>query len=420
MSNANEKEMFFDGSGEASAPDEAREALGLERVAREMGIASPGGAAGLAFWMGPGMRLRKAAMDFSLALHEARGYQQVKSPSLAPLELFERSGHAEKYASLMYAAQGQGPEGALMLRPMSCPNHLSMYSERRRSVAELPWRVFEFGEVFRNEPSGSLAFLLRQRQFCQDDGHAVCALGQVGELAQGWLEMALAACEWMGCGEPELRLASRPAARMGSDESWGLCERLLAERLEASGRAWSWAPGEGAFYGPKIEFALRDGRGRSWQLGVFQLDLNLPERFGLQADGLRPEDGPLALAHHAVFGSVERAVGVMLACRGKGLPAWAHPSALAVIPVSAKHAGAAEAFAREARAILGSRCALLEGDAPLGAKIARAKEAGWLRLAVVGAQEEALGAIPGAGPVARVDGKAASAKEACSGLQAVA
>lgn len=420
----NDNEMDHAGNEKARGVVEADElALGLdiEKIAREMGLASPAEASGLAYWHEAGMRLRQAVMDFSLKLHEERGYRQVKSPSVAPAFLFEKSGHLDKYAKLMFEAKEWGEPSALdepslsrlMLRPMSCPNHIAMYQSRRRSAAELPWRVFEFGEVFRNEPSGSLAFLLRQRQFCQDDAHVVCEIGHVGELAMGWLGMARAACAWMGCGEPQMRLATRPMDKMGSEQSWDLAEALLGKELAASGMPWSLAQGDGAFYGPKIELGLRDRLGRSWQLGVFQLDMNLPQRFGLRADG-RGNDAPLALVHHAVFGSVERAIGVMLACRGKDLAPLVHPNALAILAVSEKHMEASRRFESEARRIIGARAELIMWNDPLAVKIAKAKQAGWLRICVIGAQEELAGA--GGAPKANLNGIMVDPRRACDGL----
>jgi threonyl-tRNA synthetase len=289
-----------------------------------------------------------------------------------------------------------------------------MYALRRRSISELPWRAFEFGEVFRNESSGSLSFLLRQRQFVQDDAHIVCRMSQIAELAEGWLSMARQACSWMGCGSPELRLALRPAERLGPDAQWDESESRLASKLDECGMPWSPAPGEGAFYGPKIELGLRDGLGRSWQMGVFQLDMNLPVLFGVSAEGLEPGE-ELALVHHAVFGSVERAVGVMLACREKDLPAWAHPNAIAVLPVSQKHMEDARAFERSCSKIVGGRAWLCDWDAPLAAKVARAKEAGWLRIAVVGSKESQARRVSGE-PCASLGGAVASPMQACRGM----
>jgi threonyl-tRNA synthetase len=226
--------------------------------------------------------------------------------------------------------------------------------------------------------------------------------------------MAREACEWMGCGSPELRLALRPEQRLGSDAQWDESESRLAARLDASGMPWSPAPGEGAFYGPKIELALRDRLGRSWQMGVFQLDLNLPGLFELSADGLDPGE-ELALVHHAVFGSIERAAGVMLACRGKDLPPWAHPNAIAVLPVSVKHMDAAMKFEKSCAEAVGGRAWLCDWDAPLAAKVARAKEAGWLRIAVVGAKESQA-AESSSMPHASIDGALLSSVEACRGM----
>ena len=386
-------------------------ALNIERIAREMGLVIPSGSSGLVYWLPAGMRLREQVMNFSLLMHQQENYMHVKSPVLASRALFEKSGHIAKYSELMYSASSNDKHhDDLMLRPMSCPNHLSIYLSKRRSVSELPFKLFEFGEVFRNESSGSLAFLLRQRQFCQDDSHILALIDQVGSLALAWLEMAKKACVWLDCGEPILSLALRPEQRIGSDSSWNRSEQMLKDALNQSQLSWKESPGDGAFYGPKIELGLRDAQGRVWQMGVFQLDMNLPGLFGVQADGCSSDD--IALIHHAVFGSIERAIGLILACKGKEIPPYMNPNALAILPVSNKFLEASHLYFQSCKKIIGERVWFCDYDIPLSAKIARAKEMGFSKVAVIGLKESQQPQ-----PMACVDQQLLSPEHVCFPLE---
>lgn len=364
------------------------------RAAREMGLYFQEGPAGLAHWLPPGAFIYERLRQFSAELHASRGYEQVKSPCLMDMALLERSGHKDKYGALIYSASaparpGESEEsGGLALRPMSCPSHIRMYQSQRRSWRELPARYFEFGEVFRFEPSGSLQELLRQRQFCQDDSHVFCPLEQAGARAGEWVGMAREAYARLGFPELSFALSLRPESRLGSDEQWDIAEGALREALREWGAQFSEEPGGGAFYGPKIEIHIGDGKGKAWQMGVFQLDIQLPERFDLSYQNAAGSLSRPALIHHAVFGSLERMVGILLERHGKSLPLWLHPRPAVVIPVSEKSLDYAARLAARARARWG-RCEVDMSDAPLGAKLKKWRALGAQMIAVVGESEAA-------------------------------
>lgn len=371
--------------------------------AKQMELYFQEGPSGLLHWMGPGLRMYEKLKSLSARLHHEQHYEQVKSPIIMDLALLEKSGHKDKYGHLIFAAaplekasvedQNHKSEGSslqqplaqLALRPMSCPNHIRMFSHQRRSWRELPLRYFEFGEVFRFEPSGSLQELFRQRQFCQDDAHVFCLFDQVQEVANQWVNMAKEAYKELGFGELSFVLSLRPEERLGSDEQWDVAESSLREALRQWGGSFKEEAGGGAFYGPKIEIHIGDGR-KSWQMGVFQLDLQLPERFDLKCDGPDAKNLPIIMVHHAVFGSIERMVGVLMEHHGFNLPLWLHPRPAVVIPVSVKSESYARDLARQASKAWG-HCELDQSDQPLGAKIRFWKSKGLALVAVVGEQE---------------------------------
>lgn len=383
---------------EGSAGAEQEPAKRCRKAAHELEIAVRGSAPGSLIWLPNGMRLRKALMEFSLRLHEERGYQEVKSPSAVDGELFERSGHQEKYADLIFKV---GSEEKLALRPMSCPNHILAWEARRRSWRELPLALFEFGEVFRNEPSGSLQEFFRMRQFCQDDAHVFCAEGQIAEVVGGFLEMAKRAYPALGLSVKRIGLSLRPEKRLGDDRMWDRAEAALRGACEAAGLAFEELPGEGAFYGPKVEVGVEDGLGRVWQMGVAQLDFALPGRFGLEFAGPEGAEVPV-MVHHALLGSIERVAGVLLEAFGEKLPWELHPIPAVVAPVSEKFAFEAQAAAAAlARRMKGARADA--SNAPVGKKLALAKKAGCPFFFVVGAKEKALSEELGV-PVASLEG----------------
>lgn len=349
-------------------------------------------AAGVVFWQPAGLKLYEKLRAFVRSVHRAHGYEEVKSPSMVPLQLFERSGHLAKYKDLMFLLnQGNGPEVDLQaygMRPMSCPNHIVLYQAVRRSYRELPVRFFEFGEVFRNEPSGSLQSLFRLRQFCQDDSHVFADPDRLFEVLADYLRMAQGAYRALGFERIDYCIALRPAQRFGDDAQWDRAEDALRQACRANGMAWAEEAGGGAFYGPKIELHVQDKLGRSWQLGVIQLDYVLPDEAHFDLSFVNAEGGfsrPVIL-HHAVLGSLERMIGILLESFGVDLPLFLQPHEAVVLPVSER----ARVYAERCHARVQQRWpdALIDrSDEPLGAKIRRWKHRGVPHVLVVGEQE---------------------------------
>jgi threonyl-tRNA synthetase len=376
-------------------------------AARRMGLFSLGDTAGVVFWQPPGLKLYDKLRAFIRAEHEARGYQEVRTPSIAGLGMFAQSGHLEKYRENMFCLNQPNEEGLDMqgyaLRPMSCPNHILLYQAVRRSWRELPMKLFEFGEVFRNEPSGSLQVLFRQRQFCQDDSHVFSPEAGMVEAARDYLEMARRVYTKLGFTEVSYAISLRPAKRFGDDALWDLAEEALREACRQADLSWQELPGEGAFYGPKIELQVKDKLGRSWQLGTLQLDFVLPRRFDLSFVNPAGEYEVPVILHHAVLGSIERMIGILLESFGTDLPLWLQPHEAVVVPVSAKALG----YARQCGAIVRKtwRDALVdESDEPLGAKLRYWRGRGVPHILVVG-EKEADAAARGEGTQVAVGGK---------------
>lgn len=351
-----------------------------------------GESAGVVYWQPAGLRLYEKLRAYIRQVHERHGYLEVKTPALVGLPVFERSGHLGKYRENMFLANQpndleQAPDMLLYaLRPMSCPNHIELYRSVRRSYRELPLALFEFGEVYRNEPSGSLQVLFRQRQFCQDDSHVFVAPDQVVQGVQNYLDMALQVYRELGFEKVELSLSLRPEKRFGDDALWDKAEESLRQACRLAQVQWSEAPGGGAFYGPKLELGVRDKLGRLWQMGVVQLDYVLPERFEL---GYIAEDGSAqtpVLLHHAVLGSLERMVGTLLESFGSSLPEFVHPYPLVLVPVSERYLAAAQARAKHLRA-QGQECLVETDDGSVSAKVRKWKMRGALRIQVLGGKE---------------------------------
>ena len=228
--------------------------------------------AGIPFWHPAGLKLYNNLKNFIWDLHASRQYQQVKSPSICPIEMFAQSGHLDKYRDLIYPVSD-----SLALRPMSCPNHIFIYNSRPRSYRELPFKLFEFGEVFRNEPSGSLQSLFRLRQFCQDDSHIFLSLDDLSQVINQYLLLSQEAYQKLKFEQVSYKISLRPDNRAGSDQLWDQAESILIKELSHLNP--EIVPGDGAFYGPKLELHIKDHLNRSWQLGVLQLDFVLPEKF---------------------------------------------------------------------------------------------------------------------------------------------
>lgn len=365
-------------------------------VARRMDLLHVGPFAGVMYWQPAGLKMYEKLRSYIRGVHADAGYLEVKSPSLVGVSAFAQSGHLEKYRDAMFLlpqegspagdANGAGAEGGYAMRPMSCPNHIELYASRRRSYRELPLPLFEFGEVFRNEPSGSLQVLFRMRQFCQDDSHLFVAEDQVAPAVANYLAMAQRVYRELGFEKVDFSVSLRPEQRFGEDVLWDRAEDALRAACREQGLEWDEQEGGGAFYGPKIELGVYDKLGRRWQLGVIQLDYVLPERFDLDYVGADNARARPVVLHHAVLGSLERMVGILLEVHGVNLPAFLHPYDAVVLAVSEQ----SKDYARACSKVLRGRwkdVLVDDSDAPLPAKIAHWKEKGVPRIFVVGAKE---------------------------------
>lgn len=334
--------------------------------------------AGVVYWKPDGYKVYENLQRFIQRHHQRRHYLQVKSPSIVAASLFEQSGHMQKYREYIFMADEHHA-----MRPMSCPNHIVIYQSEKRSYRQLPCRIFEFGDVYRNEPSGSLQVLFRQRQFCQDDSHVFVAENQLIQSVSDYLQMSAEVYKELGFDEVHYDISLRPKERFGDDVAWDKAEEALRQSCRLNGIAFNELPGEGAFYGPKIELKVKDKLGRMWQLGVIQLDYVLPERFDLSfVNEHNAEERPVIL-HHAVLGSLERMIGILLESFGVNLPRWLHPVPAMVICVSEKSKAYAEVLAAklEVQADL--------SDEPLGKKLQMWRAKGVPDIYVVGEKEAA-------------------------------
>jgi threonyl-tRNA synthetase len=342
-------------------------------------------APGMVFWHARGLALCRALESAARSVLRAQGYAEVRSPQLLRQPIWEASGHWQHFAEGMFKLQEDDGRG-LALRPVNCPGHAQIYRSALRSYRELPLRLAEFGVVHRKEPSGALQGLFRLRQFMQDDGHIFCRPEQVAGELSAFCRSLRDFYRAFGFAELAVGLSLRPPERIGSDAQWDLAESALARAAAELGVPVLQQPGEGAFYGPKLEFKLRDRLLRIWQCGTIQLDFAMPERFDLSyvdADGQRRR--PVML-HRALYGSVERFLGVLLEQHGGRLPAWLAPEQARVFALGAEQQG----YARSLCAALcraGLRASVDAAEERLGARIAEARRLLIPCLLVVGARE---------------------------------
>jgi threonyl-tRNA synthetase len=359
--------------------------------------------AGLALWHPRGAIARKLIEDYSRARHVAGGYDFVFTPHLSNGVLFETSGHLDFYKDGMYPPM-ELDNGVYYPKPMNCPMHCLIFRSRQRSYRELPLRFYELGTVYRYERAGTLHGLLRIRGFTQDDSHIFCTADQVADEIKSLLRFVLSVLRAFGFEDFEANLSTRdPDKSIGSDEVWETATAALRAAVEEEGLPYAVKEGDAAFYGPKIDVDVRDAIGRKWQLSTIQLDLNHPERFGLEyvgADGARHR--PFML-HRALFGSIERFFGVLLEHFGGALPTWLSPVQARVLPVRADHQGYAESVLERLRGA-GFRVDLAEADEPLPGRIRKAKLEKLPYVLVVGADDVAastVGVNPRGGEVER-------------------
>ena len=317
------------------------------RLGREMGLFHIQDVApGSVFWHPKGWTLYRTLQDYIRARLQNAGYVEVNTPQMVDRSLWEASGHWEKFREYMFTAESEGR--ILALKPMNCPCHVQIYRQGTTSYRDLPIRMAEFGSCLRNEPSGALHGLMRLRAFVQDDAHIFCTEDQITSETKAFCDLLMSVYKDLGFEQVTVKFADRPTVRAGSDEIWDKAEKALRDATEAAGLETVFNPGEGAFYGPKLEFDLRDAIGRDWQLGTLQVDFVLPERLDATYVG---EDGrkhhPVML-HRAILGSMERFIGVLIEQYAGRLPFWLAPLQVVVATIT----NAADDYARQVLAAL--------------------------------------------------------------------
>ncbi len=301
-------------------------------------------APGMVFWHNNGWQIYIALQDYIRSQLRRNGYQEVHTPQLADRVLWEKSGHWEKFRDDMFTTESENRTYAV--KPMNCPAHLQIFNQGLKSYRDLPLRMSEFGSCHRNEPSGTLHGLMRVRAFTQDDAHIFCTEDQIQSEVSDFIDLVYKVYSDFGFNEVLLALSTRPEQRVGSDEIWDKAEQALATALESKGLEYKLQPGEGAFYGPKIEFALKDCLGRVWQCGTIQVDFSMPGRLGahyIAEDGSKQV--PVML-HRAILGSFERFFGILTEHYAGAWPAWLAPTQAVVLNITDRQAEYAEGIER--------------------------------------------------------------------------
>lgn len=347
-------------------------------------------APGLIFWHARGWALWQQVEQYMRRVYQDNGYQEVKAPQLLDRSLWEKSGHWSKYKENMFTTESENRYYAL--KPMNCPGHIQIFNSAVRSYRDLPIRYGEFGACHRNEPSGSLHGLMRVRGFTQDDGHIFCTEDQILSECTTYTKLVQKVYADYGFTDISYKIATRPEKRIGDDATWDKAEKALMDALDASGIKYDILPGEGAFYGPKIEYHLRDSLGRGWQCGTIQVDFQMPSRLG--AEYVTESNGratPVML-HRAIVGSLERFIGMLLEHYAGQLPPWLAPVQVAVANITDDQAD----YAQEVVSMLKKAGLRAEADLRNGKITYKIRELSLQKLPyilVVGAKEKAEGKV---------------------------
>ena len=290
-------------------------------------------APGAVFWHPNGWSLFHNLVEYMRVRQFEAGYQEVNTPEVMDRSLWEASGHWETFGEHMYTSVTEDGR-TFAIKPMNCPGHVQVFKQGITSYRELPYRLSEFGKVHRYEPSGALHGLLRVRAFTQDDAHIFCTPEQITDETIAVCKLILGIYQDFGFDDVQIKFADRPPVRVGDDAVWDQAEAALKSALESSGLEYTYNPGEGAFYGPKLEFVLRDAIGRDWQCGTHQVDLNLPSRLGATYIGEDGQKHTPVLLHRAIFGSLERFIGILLEHHAGNLPLWLAPTQTKVLTIT--------------------------------------------------------------------------------------
>jgi threonyl-tRNA synthetase len=289
-------------------------------------------APGVVFWHPKGWTVWQQVEQYMRHVYKDNGYQEVKGPQIIDKTLWEKTGHWDKYRENMFTTESEKRDYAL--KPMNCPGHILIFNHGLKSYRDLPLRFGEFGQCHRNEPTGGLHGIMRVRGFTQDDGHIFCTEEQIQAEVTAFTTLLQKVYKDFGFTDIIYKLSTRPEKRIGSEESWDRAEAALANGLKASGCEFEYLPGEGAFYGPKIEYTLKDALGRPWQCGTIQVDPNMPERLGAEYVTETSERKHPVMLHRAILGSLERFIGILIEQHAGSLPVWLAPVQVVVLNIT--------------------------------------------------------------------------------------
>ncbi len=350
---------------------------------------------GLPLWLPNGAIIRGELESWLRGELVARGYQVVYTPHIGKLDLYRTSGHYPYYKDSQFPPIDMGDDEGYLLKPMNCPHHLRIYKSAARSYRDLPLRLAEFGQVYRMEQSGELSGLTRVRGFCQDDAHLFCTPEQIEDEVRGCVDLVKLVLSTLELRDFRVRIGLRDGTSdkyVGSAENWQRAQENLRHVVHDSGMAYTEEIGEAAFYGPKIDFVVKDCIGREWQLGTIQVDYNLPERFELEYIGADNRPHRPVMIHRAPFGSLERFIGILIEHFAGAFPLWLAPLQVAVLPVSDKF----NEYARQVKAAFseaGLRASVDESADKIGSKIRQATLRKVPYMCILGAKELAEGTV---------------------------
>ena len=289
-------------------------------------------APGMVFWHPKGWTIYRILEDFIRETITKYDYQEVKSPQVVDRSLWEKSGHWDKFKEDMFTTTSENREYAI--KPMNCPCHIQIFNQGLKSYRDLPIRLSEFGSCHRNEPSGALHGLMRVRNFVQDDAHIFCTDEQIQEEVQNFIDLVFEVYKTFGFDSILIKLSTRPEKRVGSDDIWDKSEKALSEALDSKGLDWSLLPGEGAFYGPKIEFSLKDCLNRVWQCGTIQVDFSMPQRLNASYIDITGRKQTPVMLHRAILGSFERFIGILIENYSGNFPTWLSPIQIMIMGIT--------------------------------------------------------------------------------------
>ncbi|HBS42543.1 MAG TPA: threonine--tRNA ligase, partial [Oceanospirillales bacterium] len=347
-------------------------------------------APGMVFWHPNGWTMWQVLEQYMRKVQQDAGYKEIKTPQVVDRALWEKSGHWEHYSDAMFVTESE--KRTYAVKPMNCPCHIQVFNQGLKSYRELPLRLAEFGSCHRNEPSGALHGIMRVRGFTQDDAHIFCSRSQIRREAADFIKLTLDVYRDFGFDDVEMKLSTRPEGRIGDDALWDEAEAALEDALNEAGLKWELQPGEGAFYGPKIEFSLRDCLNRVWQCGTIQLDFMLPERLGAQFVDEDGERKTPVMLHRAILGSFERFVGILIEHYAGAMPPWLAPQQVSVLNITDNQAEYCENLAKKLKS-LGFRAEADLRNEKIGFKIREHTINRVPYLLVVGDKEKETGSV---------------------------